>query len=68
VAVTRTLIDVAANVKISKDMIEDKDAEEGAPRVLNSSPTKLEHTLKQNVNRVMQRVLDLEDSRRNLQN
>ncbi len=67
-AVTRTLIDVAANVKISKDMIEDKDAEEGAPRVLNSSPTKLEHTLKQNVNRVMQRVLDLEDSRRNLQN
>jgi uncharacterized protein YukE len=46
VAVTRKLIDVAASVKISKDMIKDKDAEEGALRVLNSSPTSAKQTLK----------------------
>ena len=67
VAVTRKLIDVAASVKISKDMIKDKDAEEGALRVLNSSPTSAKQKLKQNVDNVMQKVLDLEESRRNLQ-
>jgi chromosome segregation ATPase len=66
-AVTRKMIEVAASVKISKEMLQDKEAEDDAQMLLNSSPTSVKQALKKNMDNVMQKLHGLEESRRKLQ-
>ena len=66
-AMTRKLIEVAASVKLSREMLDDKAAEDESHKLLNSSPTSVKQSLQRNVDEVSQKVLELEDLRRKLQ-
>ena len=56
----REMIEIANSVRMPKGMIQDKVSEDKAQRLLNSSPTSVAQKLKRNVDKVMHKVLELE--------
>lgn len=54
-AMTRKLIEVAASVKLSREMLDDKAAEDESHKLLNSSPTYVKQSLQRNVHEVSQK-------------